>query len=370
MLIPVYFRFGEQFIGEFKVDDSVIYIYFDFYDCYKETFNMIKKNVCHENATYLLIRYIEEHYFPKFDYYPKKYFDINFNEISIYQIKKYTSVEYEEDISGVYFYKSKEIIRDKILYDIYFSQTNKIENIFIIPISTSGVINLYGQYGHLMVTFFHVNGKINGQYIVYEYSDICKEPAIITTINYVDGIKSGEYIEIYNKKFSDNICFTKEYDIYITKGLYINNKRNGEFITTSDDKIMKIIGYDNDDIKYIKKFYKNGNIYVDNTFIKNNLDYNMSYYESGNIMTKTKNNNGYYQMIHYYDNGKIAWKFSFTKKLSDNRILEIYDENGIVISESDFNDKYKSRQLLPRRVFNFTRFCEDSNVYSSAFFLQ
>jgi uncharacterized protein YvpB len=37
------------------------------------------------------------------------------------------------------------------------------------------------------------------------------------------------------------------------KGLYINYKKNGEFIKTYDNKIIEIIGYDNDYIKYIKK---------------------------------------------------------------------------------------------------------------------
>ena len=129
------------------------------------------------------------------------------------------------------------------------------------------------------------------------------------------------------------------------------------------EKINKIIIYENDKTKSVKRFYKNGNLYVENMFNNDNLVYHNSYYESGNISLKIIKNDGCFHAIHYYDNGNIAWKSSFKKSAYSNKIHEIYDENNKPITIDEFNKKYAEKQLRPKRIFENLRFCFDSDEF-------
>ena len=370
-LIPIYIRYGDQFICKIMIDPDLISVYYedhtrndDLYDAIVNPNHITHEEKCKHpaiiNGTYCFKEYIN------IDNYAPTYYDINMKEISIYQIKKYTSVHHECDYEcGIIFYKNFEVVRDKILYNIYFNYRNK--SVFVKPIETaSGVINLYDEYGNLEDTFFHIDGKINGPRMIYSGFVSSSNPRFITTTNYIDGKKNGKYSE-FSKYDINDIGLDEKilYDNgeYITNGMYKNDMREGEFITTYNGKINKIIIYENDKTKSVKRFYKNGNLYVENTFNNDNLVYHNSYYESGNIYLKIIKNDECFHAIHYYDNGNIAWKSSFKKSMYTNKIHEIYDENNKPITIDEFNKKYFEKQLRPRRIFENLRFCFDSDEF-------
>jgi hypothetical protein len=78
-------------------------------------------------------------------------------------------------------------------------------------ITNTGIINLYDDYGDLSYKYFHVNGKINGEYIKYWQSYVnwkgeeCEDGSEM--IFYIDGVKQGKStrITISNKLLEDCI---------------------------------------------------------------------------------------------------------------------------------------------------------------------
>ena len=344
-MIPVYFRYGDQFIGQIIIDENIITTFSDDYEHHLF-------NPDNSKAEYIFKEWLD------IEKYPPKYFDVNFNSISIYEIKRDTSKTYGpySDIGKILLYKTKEVIQDKIIYDMYFADYNRIQKIFITPQKMTGNINIYDEYGNLKETFFHIDGKINGIHTSYYY--VKSYPVQITTTNYIDGKKHGDYIKIRGK--------------YLTKGYYKNDSLDGDIITTNDDKIKEIRKYENGYITHIKKFYDNGNIYIDNSYNvykdgSNLLVHNKSYYESGNLFLETIQINKNYHMTHYFDNKNVAWKITTVKSLSGigkPEIHEMYDEYGNSITEIEFKKKYINIQLIAQFVHHFIKCNSDVDSYS------
>ena len=349
MIIPVYFRYGEQFIGEIMVDENTITQFSDDYEDHLS-------NPDNTNAKYIFKEWLN------IEKYPPKYFDVNFNCISIYHIKRYTSKTYEcpQDIGKELLYKTKEVIQDKIIYDMYFTDYNRIQQIFINPQKMAGIINIYTKYGEIKETFFHVNEKINGIHTRYYYDNINNNlPFIIITTNYIDGKKHGDYIKIRGK--------------HLTKGTYKNDSLDGDLITTNNDKIKEICTYKDGYVTHIKKYYNDGSIYIDNSYSidfdtgVNILAHNKYYYKSGNLFLETIKNHNKYNSTHYFDNKNVAWKITTVKPaicIGKPDIHEMYDENGNSITEIEFTQKYMNTQLIADRVHQNIKQQSDLNSYS------
>jgi hypothetical protein len=365
MIIPVFCVFGDQFISRIEVDENDIMIYREYDISFNEYLDDIdtlqidlSNNTSYKNATWILKKLTE------IEKFAPTYYDINLKPITIYEIKKYTSNTYNEfEIGyGYLLYKTIDVVRDKILNYIYFNFENEWSgvnptkfNLYIKPNETaSGVINLYNNYGKLQETYFHINGKINGKKTLYIDQSDYLEPDTVIIENYIDGIKEGEYIRISN-------C--SDY-IYKTNGTYKNNIREGEFINTINDKIDTITFYENNREKSVKRFHKNNNLYLENMFNNYDLVYHKSYYESGKILLSIIKNDETFHITHYYENGKVAWKSSFTKSLNSNIIHEIYDNDGMTITIDEFNEKYIDTQLRPKIIYKSMRFRQDVDVYN------
>ena len=351
MLIPVYFIYKKQFIGEIKVDEKSIIIWCDSYtDSDEYQRKTINPSI---NGTYVFKNFViiqkdckvlpsdycsnlERTSFPI-------YYDINLNKIDIEiinSVKLESEVLFEVDrIGHTYLYKSLDVIQQKVLDHIYNTYWNGIKYIsatelYVEPEKNTGIINLYDDYGDLSYKYFHVNGKINGEYIRYWQSGVnwkgeeCESGCEITF--YIDGVKQGKStcITINNKLLEE--CF------------YLDNELEGDKIVYDKDGMKKeIIKYKNGKIIEHILYYSNGNIRIHNKFSDSYIISHRSYYENNNMHLGVgfcKNN--VYRLQHYFENGKVAWRCIHDVTTRKNNVIEINDENKNKITEDEFNKLY------------------------------
>jgi antitoxin component YwqK of YwqJK toxin-antitoxin module len=292
--MKLYFVMNKQFIGEIEVDETKtpIQIWCDSYTDYNN-YNSKTENPSF-NATYMFQKwvYIERDLNPT-------YYDVNLNIVDydlIESIKMGTKDLFDGDhIGNTYLYKSQERAQDVVIYNIYFASWNQEKYInpkelYVEPEKNTGTINLYNDYGDIESTFFHINGKINGEKIDY-YSG--KQ---IT--NYIDGLKQGEKIKYDH---NDNI---------VEKGYYLNDKLEGDTIYyRANSDISMIEKYYSGKIYKITKFYDNGTIEVENEYNdKNKLKSHKSFYDNGTKFMEISitDNHDIFDLTHYFKNGQIA----------------------------------------------------------------
>ena len=346
MIISVYYVYNRQFIACFQVEETNIQIFDDENDFQDDDENT------ENHSLYGIYVFTEFNYNNEYD---EIYYDVNFNKIdkekiNNFKYKSKNSFDYD-GIGRDYLYKSKDVVQQVVIDNIYFSSLNEEKyilpnEVYIYPENNTGMINLYDEYGKPTERYFHINGKKNGECVYYLNVNIVKE-------NYVDNKKLGEYLKINTK--TNNI---KE------RGYYYNNKLEGKYIIYNDNNTIDTIKtYVDGELKKLTRFHKNdlsnSKIYIFNEFYEceiygTKLLYHKSYYESGNIFLEIeKIDEDKYYLIHYFDNNNIAWKCSYNFSISPKELIihEIYDENNIVITEEIFNAIYKKNQLLPQKIY-------------------
>ena len=160
------------------------------------------------------------------------------------------------------YYLSKDIVLNIINNNIFFEKNNILDKTF------SGIQKSYYKNGVLKSEFFHVNGKIEGEYKTYYNSKLSiinpQNKIIHETCNYIDNKIDGEYITYFESGQIGSI-----YN-------YVDGKKNGKCIIyykqikdTDKIQICETCEYINDNIhgEYIE-YNRNGRI-VCRTFYKN-----------------------------------------------------------------------------------------------------
>jgi len=353
--MKIYFITHKQFIGEIEVDETKtpIQICCDSYTNYDE-YNQ-KTKIPPINGTYMFTKwvYIERNLNPT-------YYDVNLNIVDYEFIK---SIKMESDdlfdgdnIGNNYLYKSQEHAQDVVIYNIYFASWNQTKYItpnelYVEPEKNTGTINLYDVYGDIESTFFHINGKINGEEIDYYGGNGGKE---IT--NYVDGLRQGEKIRYDH---NNNI---------VEKGYYLNDKLEGDTIYyRANSDIRMIEKYHLGKVYKITTFYDNGTIEVENEYNdKNKLKSHKSFYDNGTKFMEISitDNHDIFDLTHYFKNGQIAWnakhdlayhnkyKTGYDRKASRENVKEIYNEDGDIITLDEFDKLYNKKYFKTDNIYD------------------
>lgn len=158
-----------------------------------------------------------------------------------------------------------------------------------------------------------------------------------------------------SKKQKFNIIFMKLFKYIILLNLLINHS-----IFSQEKKIIEKIsnglsqkGYvDSDSLKIgtWKTFFKDGNIYKEENYIKDKLNgVSIQYYKNGQINTKEKykNNLRNGKLIAYYEDGKISYKGKFKNGNFIGSHKEFY-QNGVLRFLREYN---KDHEICKERSF-------------------
>ena len=366
-MITVYYVYKKQFIGELEVDKNSISIWCDQYtdrDEYKKRTNPPSFNGCYKfNDFYIIPKDCEDipdDYCGSLKRAPKPiYYDVNLNRVeidTINSIKLESKDIFEEDAEGyTYLYKSLDVIQQRVLDFIYNSYWNNKKyvtpsELYVEPEKNTGIINLYDDYGDLSYKYFHVNGKINGEYIKYWQSGVnligeeCE--ACCETTFYINGVMQGKstIITVSNKLLEESF-----YENDVLEGDKISYDLNGN----KKNVIKYVNGIMIEQILY----YENGNVRIHNKFNGSYLISHRSYYENNKMHLGVRFcKNNVYRLQHYFKNEKIAWRCIHDVTTRKNNVIEINDEEGNKILEDEFNEKYKTN-LKPRDIRRLFPYC-------------
>ena len=361
--MKLYFVINKQFIGEIEIDETKtpIVIWNDTYMDYAY-YELQSKNPS-INATFMFKDWIRHE-----NTFECIYYDINLNKIDktiIDSIKYSNNYDFETDgVGNTYLYKTLERVQDAVLYNIYFGQLSNIKP-YIEPEKNTGIITKYDEYGDITETFFHINGKINGEKITYYDGK--------TITNYVDGIKHGETIKY---DVDDNI---------IEKGYYLNGKLEGDYIYYgSNDNIVILINFKLGKVYKITKFFDDGMIEVENSYNKDGkLESHKSFYDNDVKFLEIMyiDDSDSYKLTHYFENGNIAWKAMHKmayhglhgcgcdRDASRKDVQEIYNEDGIPITLNEFDKLYNKKQLKTDQIYDmYLHGPHNDDVLWSSFF--
>lgn len=348
--MKLYFVKNKQFIGEIEIDEikNPIVIWNDSHIAYDYDYYDLKSKNPSIHATYMFNKWVLIENELNCIYY-----DVNLNIIditTINSIKCDKSYDFEIDnVGNVYLYKTQERAQDVVIYNIYFASYNqekylKLDELYVEPIKNTGTLIIYNDYGYIKSTFFHVNGKINGEKIDYFSGK--------KITNYVDGIKQG-YTSTYDDKNNK-----KE------EGYYLNDELEGDYIYyRNNSDISMIINYHLDRIYKVTKFFDDGSINIENIYNKDNiLESHKSFYDNGVIFLEITitDNHDFYKLTHYFKNGQIAWKAyhnnlyntGYKCKTSCEDVKELFDEDGNIITLDEFDKLYDKKQFKTNNIYD------------------
>ena len=166
-------------------------------------------------------------------------------------------------------------------------------------------------------------------------------------------LSDGGYAE-YNYKHGKKNGLAKHYDFSgaVVKEIeYKNNEKLKEKEYTSDGMIAKEREYDKNGNEKVKKYSSEGKVKEELT-IEGDICKRKLYTESGSlILEETTVNYMRYgdKKIVYYPNGKIFMKAEFNEKGRLLPPLKVYDENGRLRLEEEYN---KKQEFYIHRIFD------------------
>ena len=166
-------------------------------------------------------------------------------------------------------------------------------------------------------------------------------------------LSDGGYAE-YNYKHGKKNGLAKHYDFSgaVVKEIeYKNNEKLKEKEYTSDGMIAKEREYDKNGNEKVKKYSSEGKVKEELT-IEGDICKRKLYTESGSlILEETTVNYMRYgdKKIVYYPNGKIFMKAEFNEKGRLLPPLKVYDENGRLRLEEEYN---KKQEFYTHRIFD------------------
>ena len=229
------------------------------------------------------------------------------------------------------YYLSKDIPINKINYEIFFIEKNKLNRQF------TGIQKKWHKNGGLIEEYFHINGKIFGEYKIYWLYNVkiifelfnCRNLSRVYN-NYDININN---IEINMDNIEINSILYPNYNVSenVSKCMqllqtceYINNKKNGK----------------------LKRYYDNGILQIECDFID----------DKKNGKFKIYYNNGILKEECYYVNDKKHGKFITYNNNSELKIEcdyidhqkhgeeNFYDKNNNIIQKNYYiNNEYKFR---------------------------
>lgn len=166
-------------------------------------------------------------------------------------------------------------------------------------------------------------------------------------------LSDGGYAE-YNYKHGKKNGLAKYYDFsgaVVKETEYKNNEKLKEKEYTSDGMIAKEREYDKNGNEKVKKYSSEGKVKEELT-IEGDICKRKLYTESGSlILEETTVNYMRYgdKKIVYYPNGKIFMKAEFNEKGRLLPPLKVYDENGRLRLEEEYN---KKQEFYIHRIFD------------------
>ena len=166
-------------------------------------------------------------------------------------------------------------------------------------------------------------------------------------------LSDGGYVE-YNYKHGKKNGLAKHYDFsgaVVKETEYKNNEKLKEKEYTSDGMIAKEREYDKNGNEKVKKYSSEGKVKEELT-IEGDICKRKLYTESGSlILEETTVNYMRYgdKKIVYYPNGKIFMKAEFNEKGRLLPPLKVYDENGRLRLEEEYN---KKQEFYTHRIFD------------------
>lgn len=166
-------------------------------------------------------------------------------------------------------------------------------------------------------------------------------------------LSDGGYAE-YNYKHGKKNGLAKYYDFsgaVVRETEYKNNEKLKEKEYTSDGMIAKEREYDKNGNEKVKKYSSEGKVKEELT-IEGDICKRKLYTESGSlILEETTVNYMRYgdKKIVYYPNGKIFMKAEFNEKGRLLPPLKVYDENGRLRLEEEYN---KKQEFYTHRIFD------------------
>ena len=166
-------------------------------------------------------------------------------------------------------------------------------------------------------------------------------------------LSDGGYAE-YNYKHGKKNGLAKHYDFSgaVVKEIeYKNNEKLKEKEYTSDGMIAKEREYDKNGNEKVKKYSSEGKVKEELT-IEGDICKRKLYTESGSlILEETTVNYMRYgdKKIVYYPNGKIFMKAEFNEKGRLLPPVKVYDENGRLRLEEEYN---KKQEFYTHRIFD------------------
>ena len=166
-------------------------------------------------------------------------------------------------------------------------------------------------------------------------------------------LSDGGYAE-YNYKHGKKNGLAKYYDFsgaVVKETEYKNNEKLKEKEYTSDGMIAKEREYDKNGNEKVKKYSSEGKVKEELT-IEGDIGKRKLYTESGSlILEETTVNYMRYgdKKIVYYPNGKIFMKAEFNEKGRLLPPLKVYDENGRLRLEEEYN---KKQEFYIHRIFD------------------
>jgi antitoxin component YwqK of YwqJK toxin-antitoxin module len=229
------------------------------------------------------------------------------------------------------FVKNKDIAIQNIFKDI--DKKNKNEENEYLKTKTGIFINYY-KNGQIYKTFFHNNGKKEGEYKKYYENGLLCE-----TCNYFD-----------NKKYGENIIYDIDSNIESIKNYY-DDKLHGNWKEYSNKELIFDANYNHgiSDGNYIEYYGCNeGQIKISCNYKDGNYDGKfIRYYENGDIervcnyidgkldgICNIYFEDGQLEIVAYYKNGKLEGEYK--EYYSDGQLLELSQyKNG------KYNGEYK-----------------------------
>jgi antitoxin component YwqK of YwqJK toxin-antitoxin module len=192
---------------------------------------------------------------------------------------------------------------------------------------TGLVRKYYNDY--LEEEYFQINGKKHGLYTLYDHKGY-----IIRTMEFVEGVKHGQYISYHN--LSNVIDF---------KANYSNGLKVGEsYLYSEDGKITVMSKYENDQLVFRVNYNNDGSVKREanyNNYVRNGetIEYfkfesdiikNIYNYVDDKIISVSQyKNDELVFIIDYYDNGFYKEKCHYTNNIRNGECIE-YNKDGTV----------------------------------------
>jgi len=270
---------------------------------------------------------------------------------------------------------------EKNSYDTHENAYNNlVYNVFFREYSDEHKL-LYGKFehtGHIKCNkkeFFHINGKINGKMVIYDYND-----RIECECYYMNGILNGSFNSYYYGK-NEISCvyvngkiegeYTHSTENFNMKCIYKNGTKNG-LLAYTDKNIHVETSYVDDEEHGERRVFRLSDLkLIDRCEYVKNKKHGTRYIYGDNYEIVENYSNGYYDGNQYEykcdKNGKMIMSYSGFYKNGREGLFTYYDEEGEPSVEQIFKNDLKLSEIdNKKRIVSFYKWgkstYEEKNV--------